>query len=575
MKRFIAILLCASLLFMPVAAHADGSGNIDNGGGGMGNGTKGNIWHGDDGVRVTVVRASDNKPVSTPIDLTKYNEKNVQYYFKKDKLLYRSGSQLQAYCGNYKCVHPSKAMPKIISDSGNANLAAIKKYFCASETVKKIAQMIGTTYEKLTDGQYKLLLEPVAYFYFQGYKYAMTATEAAKYDEALAGGLRRKMVSLTHQQLPLSMFLQHSDMGYPAYSGSTRRPQTDAVILHELGLGIVYFKDGPHPNPKPVGYDATYRTNTDVITSVTLDTDSEIDPDSPAKVTFHILGSTYTRTEVVVPEGRNQLVWVKWHTPSTPQTIKITVTASKGTLEDNVVNAHIVALTEKTPPDPTATDRNDSFKVPDAPAQITGASNTWSVWSARWIADWEWEEHWVWEKHKGWSSGGEWVDKGKWVDEGYWEYDRTAYRAILSADMNLMPDDKDPTAQGKVMKSGYGVKIKISSGMRTSASTRNITGAQTAVTYFPEFSYSAYWRVLDRMTNGLSSPFAFKTNEYSTYDRRVHFTPVWYPDGKYAAYTVLEDAWTPAGMLSVKLTDDVTIDGSVYDDWHVGPKLVG
>ena len=575
MKRFIAILLCASLLFMPVAAHADGSGNIDNGGGGMGNGTKGNIWHGDDGVRVTVVRASDNKPVSTPIDLTKYNEKNVQYYFKKDKLLYRSGSQLQAYCGNYKCVHPSKAMPKIISDSGNANLAAIKKYFCASETVKKIAQMIGTTYEKLTDGQYKLLLEPVAYFYFQGYKYAMTATEAAKYDEALAGGLRRKMVSLTHQQLPLSMFLQHSDMGYPAYSGSTRRPQTDAVILHELGLGIVYFKDGPHPNPKPVGYDATYRTNTDVITSVTLDTDSEIDPDSPAKVTFHILGSTYTRTEVVVPEGRNQLVWVKWHTPSTPQTIKITVTTNKGNLEDNAVNAHIVALTEKTPPDPTATDRNDSFKVPDAPAQITSASNTWSVWSARWISDWEWEEHWVWEKHKGWSSGGEWVDKGKWVDEGYWEYDRTAYRAILSADMNLMPDDKDPTAQGKVMKSGYGVKIKISSGMRTSASTRNITGAQTAVTYFPEFSYSAYWRVLDRMTNGLSSPFAFKTNEYSTYGRRVHFTPVWYPDGKYAAYTVLEDAWTPAGMLSAKLTDDVTIDGSVYDDWHVGPKLVG
>ena len=574
MKRFIAILLCASLLFMPVAAHADGSGNIDNGGGGMGNGTKGNIWHGDDGVRVTVVRASDNKPVSTPIDLTKYNEKNVQYYFKKDKLLYRSGSQLQAYCGNYKCVHPSKAMPKIISDSGNANLAAIKKYFCASETVKKIAQMIGTTYEKLTDGQYKLLLEPVAYFYFQGYKYAMTATEAAKYDEALAGGLRRKMVSLTHQQLPLSMFLQHSDMGYPAYSGSTRRPQTDAVILHELGLGIVYFKDGPHPNPKPVGYDATYRTNTDVITSVTLDTDSEIDPDSPAKVTFHILGSTYTRTEVVVPEGRNQLVWVKWHTPSTPQTIKITVTASKGTLEDNVVNAHIVALTEKTPPDPTATDRNDGFKVPNAPAQITSASNTWSVWSARWIADWEWEEHWVWKEHKGWSSGGEWVDKGKWVDEGSWEYDRTAYRAILSADMNLMPDDKDPTAQGKTMKSGYGVKIDIASKMKTSSSSRNITGAQTAVTYFPEFEYKTYWRVLDRITDGLSASFEFKTNKYSTYGRRVHFTPLWYPDGTYTVYTYLEDAWTPAGMLSANLSDYVMIKGNVYDDWHVGPQLM-
>lgn len=96
MKRFIAILLCASLLFIPVAAYADGSGNIDNGGGGMGNGTKGNIWHGDDGVRVTVVQASDNKPVSTPIDLTNYNESNINTFFvQKSKLHYRNGSQLK------------------------------------------------------------------------------------------------------------------------------------------------------------------------------------------------------------------------------------------------------------------------------------------------------------------------------------------------------------------------------------------------------------------------------------------------------------------------------------------------
>lgn len=64
------------------------------------------------------------------------------------------------------------------------------------------------------------------------------------------------------------------------------------------------------------------------------------------------------------------------------------------------------------------------------------------------------------------------------------------------------------------------------------------------------------------------------TNKYSTYNRRVHFTPVLFPDTSYKTYTYLEDAWTPAGMLSMNLNDFVTINGSVYDDWHIGPKLV-
>jgi hypothetical protein len=124
------------------------------------------------------------------------------------------------------------------------------------------------------------------------------------------------------------------------------------------------------------------------------------------------------------------------------------------------------------------------------------------------------------------------------------------------------------------MKSGYGVKIDIASKMKTSSSSRNVTGAQTAVTYFPEFEYKTYWRVLDRITDGLSASFEFKTNKYSTYGRRVHFTPLWYPDGTYTVYTYLEDAWTPAGMLSANLSDYVMIKGNVYDDWHVGPQLM-
>ena len=42
---------------------------------------------------------------------------------------------------------------------------------------------------------------------------------------------------------------------------------------------------------------------------------------------------------------------------------------------------------------------------------------------------------------------------------------------------------------------------------------------------------------------------------------RTHFTPIWLPDGSYTPYTWLIDCWTPDGMLSMNLTDSVTIRG--------------
>lgn len=585
MRRFFATLLTVTALIslLSFSAYADGgSGNMNGGGGDMGGGTGSNFWNnGDDGVRVTVVRvrksdgSSDNTPVSTPIDLTNKNESGIEGHFiKKSKLHYRDGSSLTVDTNRYTYINPEKPLPIIITGDSSNNIPAIKRYFCSEWVVKRIAEAAGVTYDTLTDGNYKLLLEPIAYFTFNSHRYAMTATEAAKYDQLASGGLRAKMVSLSHQNLPLSLFLQTSDMGYPAYEGSSSRPQTDTMIINELGLGIVKFTDGPTPPPDtPVSYDATYRTNTDVVTSVTLSTHSQIDPDSPASVTFHILGSSCTRTGIVIPEGESQLVWVKWHTPSTPQVITITASCSKGSLSNNSITAKIINLDEKTPPNPTATDRNDSFTLPNPPAPVTSASNTWSVWSAEWHPNWVWQEHWVWHEHKSWESGGEWVDDGHWVDDGWWDYKANMYRATLSANMDLEPGTKDPTAYGKTMRSGYGVNINVSTNLSTSDSAANVAAAQNAVTYFPEFAYSTYWRVLDPTVDRFTSSFAFKSNIYSTYNDRVHFTPVWFPDGPYTAYTYVEDCWTPAGMLTTKLTDSTSISGSVFDDWHVGPKL--
>ena len=99
-----------------------------------------------------------------------------------------------------------------------------------------------------------------------------------------------------------------------------------------------------------------------------------------------------------------------------------------------------------------------------------------------------------------------------------------------------------------------------------------VTAAQNAVTYFPEFGYQRYWRLLERMGGGYNMAHEFKENPYSTYNRRTHFTPIWYPDGGYTAYTWLIDCWTPAGMLSMDLTDSVSISGNLWSDWHIAPQ---
>jgi hypothetical protein len=75
--------------------------------------------------------------------------------------------------------------------------------------------------------------------------------------------------------------------------------------------------------------------------------------------------------------------------------------------------------------------------------------------------------------------------------------------------------------------------------------------------------------LLERTSGGRGTQFTFKVNDFSTRDRKVHFSPVWFPDRtEYRIYTQVWDTWTPDGMLSVNVSDYVSIDGSLFDDWY-------
>ena len=557
MKKILSALLCLAMLFsLSVPALADGNPNIDGGGGGMGQGTSQNSWTpGRDGVRVTIIRDSDNTPVSTPIDFSNQGNGDIVMHFGSvSKISYRS-TGLTPHNGNYHSIKPVNTMPRIISSgSGNANIEAIRSYFCREGTMRDIAAATGFNYDDLISGSYKILLEPIAYFKYSGVMFAMTATEAALYNKQVAGGLRSKMVSLTHKNLPLAMFLEPPDLGFPAWGGSTTDKQNDDTIIAQLGLGIVRFSE-PDPEP-PKESDVTYRCDTEVVTSVLLSTGSQKTPDNPAYATFSINGRTYSHTDIYIPEGGSQLAWVKWRTPKEPGVITITIRSNCST-STNHITAQIVDLDKNPPPDPQANDRNDGYSIPAKPSKPNVTSLTWGEW------DCWWHEYWVWHSD---GDGG-----GYYCDHGWWEYAWIPYSARLTATFKTQPDEKSPTASGRQMKSGYGLNASVSAQVRSTAPSSHITGLQNVVAYFPEFNYATYWRLLKRLNTGLSSSFEFQKNKYSTYGRPSHFSPVWFPDGRYTTYVECIDAWTPAGMLQINLTDDLTIRGSLYDDWHIGP----
>ena len=563
MKRifafFLSLLLILGICPMSALADTGGSGNVDGGGGSMGQGTSQNSWNpGMDGVRVTVIYSETQKPASASIDLTSKTPAIKIHFGKVSKIQYRDGSSISPTTSSYVYYNPAITMPRIISTgSSKASIEAIKKYFCDEIIVRYIAELTGISYDDLITEKYKLLLEPIAYFKHNGVMYAMTAHEAALYDNQTGGALRRTMTSLTHKNLPLAMYLEYSDLGFAAYSGPTNKTCSNDTIIAYLGMGIVRFEEQPPEQPEPTDYDYEYRVDTDVITPVTLYAGSEINPDGPATVTFTIKGSTYRMSNIVIPEGDSQLAWVKWHTPSEPQDITITVRTNRGTLSQTTIKAKVVDLSGNDPPDPKATDTAGSWRPSSVPSREEKSYAAWSVWWA------QWHPYWVWH-----STGD---DDGYWVDEGWYDFFRDNYSASMTATTRIEPDEKVPTAAGNTMKSGYGVSNTVTATVSTSAPMSHYTYGQTAVSYFPEFHYTTYWRLLDRLSSGKTARFQFAENIYSTYKQRVHFSPVWFPDGSYTVNTHVMDIWTPAGMLCANLTDSVTISGSLYDDWHIAP----
>lgn len=541
------------MYLMVCSVHAAGSADMDTGGGSMGSGTTNNRWSvGHDGVRVTVFDADSMTAVSRSIDLTDIYPPSGTYHFGKvNKMTYVSSQSVSLQVSSYTCINPTEPLPEIVNASGRTNIEAIKSYFTDEQVLRSLAGYWGMDYDELIGGDYKVMVEPLVYLTYSGNYMCMTATEAAIYDRVTGNNLWYWMQSVTHKNLPLAIFLEEGDLGFTAWTGSTSSNATNTNIIAYLGIGVVRFDEIPPP-PEIEIVDYVYRTDTEVITSVTI-RGGQSDPDNPTTVTFKIDGTEYDVGNVYYPKDASQLTWVKWTTPEDECIVNITVTVEgPGGTSEGSIRCQIVDLDLNPPPNPVADDRNDSFSSSSVPSRDVMTSTNWTTYTP-----W-WQSNWVWN---GFS----------WVDLGWWEFDINLFSASLSGTMDLIPDEENPTASGTTIKSGYGYQQEVSTRTTTNGSSA-VSQTPNAVTYFPEFGYETYWRLLERMRTGLTAEMEFKENVYSTYENRTHFTPIWYPDGSYTANTWLIDVWTPTGMLSLNLTDNLTISGNLWDDWHIGPQ---
>jgi hypothetical protein len=587
MKRIAAFFLAVLLLAGVCLAEGTGDPNLDGGGGDMGGGTGESYWNpGNDGVRVTVLQ--DGVPVYTMDIANKDYSRSVEICFDITcKLDYINGADLTPkFDGAYTNFIPPGPLPTIINKNGGSNIEAIRSYFTDREIVEFIAQMSDLDFDELTNGEYKLMLEPVSYFKYKGTMYAMTATEAALYDRTEGGDLKLRMGTLTHQNQPFSMFLQRTDLGILPWVGTTSEKQPNEYIISYLGVGIVSFRyteeqepEGPElpaepepgepepPEPEdptnPITGNGTYRTDTDVITSVLVRSTYDVTPDDDAYITFTILGRTY-RKQYVCPAGSSQLVWIRWHTPAEPQSIHIQVS---GGGVSGAIPVTISALKENTPPNPVwdgpginAGQYQPGFRLAEEPDWGRHSAATWREWYPTW--------------HTSRTVGGH-------TYPGYWTFSILEYGASLAIDYDLAPSDRCPTAFARgtdyTMKSGYGVqancKVKVT-GIG-GASPSDVVPVQSVLAVFPDWRFGTYNRLLEPESgSSYLTQWHFKANPYSYYAERVHFVPVWYPASetptRYPVPLAVFDAWTPAGQLYATVSDYVTVaGGSMYDDWYI------
>ena len=348
--RATAIIIAAVLLCITVA-FADPDVNVDHGGGSVGTGTSEYMWAAHrEGIRVSLYDTEKGQTVNMPRDYSNATTAQVSSWVRNwwgyhSKLYYTGGKRLTQNLSTYRTDHFQNKIPEIITDQ-SVTTQDIKNFFRDKVIINEIAEDFGISYDTLISGKYKLLLEPVVYVVYKGEGFCFSATEIAVfelYHELNPGTMKNRIGAITHQNAPLSMFLEYPDIKLPAWSGPTTGKQNARDILYSLGIGIISFRDEP-PIDDPNGNN---QKGSVTIIKVDADSPSTMLPgakfmlenksnnkkyyatsDSDGKAAFKVPLGSYLLKEVEAPGGYTSI----------PNIIAINLTASNPTASYRISN---------------------------------------------------------------------------------------------------------------------------------------------------------------------------------------------------------------------------------------------
>lgn len=324
---------------------------------------------------------------------------------------------------------------------------------------------------------------------------------------------------------------------------------------------------------------AKYRVGTDVITSFYLHNPTDVNytglNGNGLKVSFTVKDvrgnvlHTAVQDAVVVPancegtrfpttyrRGQNggaQLVFFKWSMPEEYEYSYVTVEAELyapdlGIVTTSLSNRRSVCSNEKLNTPDTQYEAEpptnwQSLVNANAPFNSASVTKSWYVYT---------------------------YSRGRFV--------RNSYSYSLTAkDTWITPMSATTRYDGSqyYMRSGYGVRLySIGYSLNGNATPEMYTDMQYAYATWQEFGYSTEEgciTTLEKVGSLWQLPkYLDYVDDYGN-GKRIHFTPIWYPNRDYSAYVCYSDLWTPMGMITVAIeTNEIIVDGDLYEDWYIG-----
>ena len=285
-------------------------------------------------------------------------------------------------------------------------------------------------------------------------------------------------------------------------------------------------------------------------------------PGSPVRWRFEAYAGDgaspfFVREGNVICRARDtNLFWSELPVPETPGEIgcRVTVSPPEGyadpDLSDNVSERILRSVAV---PERRATDYGYSLAVPEGfspagiPAQPEAAARSWSV------QEWDGDAH-------------------------AFRPEKTVYTAELSITTTLSPDETARWTAVEdgidVTRSGYGLNATVLLSLSGNGAGDALFAGARVWALFPEGNYrdrtdSSDW-LEKTASSGDGVSFEFPVPAETVSGHRMHFTPLWFPDGSYAVPFQSCGVWTPAGELYGSAAASVRIRGSIYDDWYSG-----